>query len=56
MRWPLAEALLAFEARRRREDIAQLQFEQLLYSIGGGKKPKTPRSLEEFDEDPTGPQ
>lgn len=46
LRWPLAEALLAFEAHRQREDLEQYHFEQLLYVIGGGKRPRAPRSLE----------
>lgn len=46
LRWPLAEALIAFEAKRQREDLEAFKFEQLLYMIGGGKKPKLPRSLE----------
>jgi len=55
MRWPLAEALLAIEARRRRTDLERFQFEQLLYAIGGLKrKPTMPRSLND-DEGP-GPQ
>lgn len=47
MRWPLAEALLAFEARQQESDLEQYRFEQLLYVIGGGRRrPRPPRSLE----------
>lgn len=46
LRWPLAEALLAFEAQRQQADVEQFRFEQLLYVIGGGRRPRRPRSLE----------
>lgn len=47
MRWPLAEALLALEARQRQADVEQYRFEQLLYAIGGRRgKPEVPRSLQ----------
>jgi hypothetical protein len=50
LRWPLAEALLALEAHRQREDLEMFRFEELMYSIGGRKKkPTLPRSLEPRD-------
>lgn len=48
LRWPLDEALIAFEAKRRREDLEQFRHEQLLHAQGALKgQPRLPRTLAE---------
>ena len=45
--WPLDEALLALESRARERALDVYRFDVLLYAIGGGKKPKLPRWVED---------
>ena len=51
LRWPLSEALIAYEARLRERAMSGYRHQQLLYVFGGLKKaPKVPPILEESQE------
>ena len=45
LRWPLAEALIAYEARQRERAEDTYRFDWLVYVIAGGKKPECPAIL-----------